>query len=102
MAQWVGPIAVGTPDEQSFDFAVAALGQRAVVVRRVQSVADTMRVSLFDADLGLVAAGVDTPPPGFGPSSVLGSPSGDSVLVAWTATNPNAYRVHATRFDCVL
>lgn len=100
-AKWVGPVGVGAPGEQPGGFAVAALGSRVAVARKVQSATATQRVSVFDAALGEVATGSDSPPLASIPTDALGSPDGGSLLVAWTSNGSSEFRVHVTRFDCV-
>jgi hypothetical protein len=99
----VGPGDVTDPGDAPFDFAAAALGSRLAVAWKSDPANNPpdLRVRVLDASLGLVAAAaLDNPPGLIVPTSLVGSPAGDSLVVAWTA-NGMAARARLARLDCI-
>jgi hypothetical protein len=99
----VGPGDVTEPGDAPFAFAAAALGSRLAVAWKSDPANNPpdLRVRVLDASLGLVAAAALDNALGFdGSTSLVGSPAGDSLVVAWTA-NGMAARAKLGRLDCI-
>jgi hypothetical protein len=99
----VGPGDVTDPGDAPLGFSAAALGPRLAVAWKSDPADNPpdLRVRVLDAFIGLVVTAALEDPPGLdGPTSLVGSPAGDSLLVAWTA-NGMAARAKLGRLDCI-
>jgi hypothetical protein len=85
-------------DGSGASFVVAAMGSRLAVARRGS--AGDLVVSIYDESLALLASTSFTPGVFTGPTSLLGAPSGDGVIVAWTSQDAHPWHGAMARFDC--
>jgi hypothetical protein len=99
----VGPGDVSGPADIPLDFDATSLGDRLVVAWGNDSAGNPpdLVVSVLDP-FGAQLAQHAWEPQFFGPVSVIGAPSGNSLLVAWQGPSPSLVTgVSLTRLDCV-
>lgn len=92
-----GPTAISPPNLAITAFALGSVGDQLAIAWRKDF---DLAVSVFDASFGLRAETVVVSEPSFGPSALFGSPAGEGLVVAWTATPPGDFRVRLARLDC--
>ena len=92
----VGPVTL--LDDVQDRVAVGAVGDQLVLARRVDF--ERIEVSVFDPDLSLAARSMIFTEGYPRVTAVRGTPSGEGVVVAWTALSAVNCSVHLTRVDC--